>query len=44
MIRATVRVGWKSIAGQRHRAEGRENEDALIVSIADPHRIGFRRL
>lgn len=36
MIRATVRVGWKSIAGQRHRAEGRENEDALVVSTEHP--------
>src|SRR5687767_11535592 len=36
MKRATVAVGWKSIAGQRHRAEGRENEDAVVVATEHP--------
>src|SRR5262249_34695691 len=34
--RATVEVGWKSIPGQRHRAEGRENEDAVVVTTDHP--------
>ena len=36
MIRATVEVGWKSIPGLRHRAEGRENEDAVLVATDHP--------
>src|SRR5438128_1706119 len=36
MIRATVEVGWKSIPGGRHRAEGRENEDAVLVATDHP--------
>lgn len=35
MIRASIQVGWKSIPGQRHRAEGRENEDAVVVATGE---------
>src|SRR5947199_319732 len=36
MIRATVEVGWKSMSGGRHRTEGRENEDAVLVATDHP--------
>src|SRR5262245_26731442 len=36
MTRATLRLGWKSIPGQRHRAEARDNEDAVLVATDHP--------
>src|SRR5436309_16027697 len=36
MIRTDVRLGWKSIPGHRHMVEGRENEDAVLVSQEHP--------
>jgi serine/threonine protein phosphatase PrpC len=36
MIRTDVRLGWKSIPGHRHLVEGRENEDAVLVSQEHP--------
>src|SRR5436309_12034441 len=36
MIRTDVRLGWKSIPGHRHMVEGRENEDAVLVSREHP--------
>ena len=32
MVRCRLSVGWKSVAGQHHRASGRENEDAVLVT------------
>jgi PPM family protein phosphatase len=36
MIRTEVAIGYKSIPGQRHRVEGRENEDVAFVSREHP--------
>ncbi len=37
MIRSDVRLGAKSIAGHRHQVEGRENEDAVLVTGDHPY-------
>jgi serine/threonine protein phosphatase PrpC len=36
MIRTEVEIGVKSIPGQRHRVEGRENEDVAFVTREHP--------
>src|SRR6476620_6598567 len=36
MTRTDVRLGWKSVPGHRHLVEGRENEDAVLVSREHP--------
>lgn len=36
MRRTDLALGWKSIPGYRHQVEGRENEDAVLVSQEHP--------
>lgn len=36
MRRVELSLGWKSIAGYRHQLEGRQNEDAVLVSWEHP--------
>lgn len=36
MTRTYIDVGWRSVAGARHRSEGRENEDAVVITTSHP--------